>query len=172
MSNRHVVAYAADAQYLPTPDPRAGQGLGRWTIADENSPGAVHTEFNVCALQPGGFVSTAVQSYEECFFVLEGNPVVRTPDGATRLVPGAYGLLQIGVPHAWRNGGDAVAKWAQMRAPQPRAAYTHDVHDVPALAEAEPGSVDPRDPRTRSFGHIEPFNMFVENQRQEMLAQS
>jgi mannose-6-phosphate isomerase-like protein (cupin superfamily) len=76
------------------------------------------------------------------------------------------------VAHAWRNGGDTVAKWAQMRAPQPRAAYAHDVHDVTALSEAEPGSVDPRDPRTRNFGHIEPFNMFVENQRQEMLAQS
>ncbi|HEY7226330.1 MAG TPA: cupin domain-containing protein [Micromonosporaceae bacterium] len=172
MSIRHVVAYAADAKYLPSADPRPGHGLSRWTIVDENSPGAVHTEFNVCALEAGGQVSSAVQSYEECFFVLEGSPVLQTPQGATRFVPGDYGLLPLGVPHAWRNDGAETAKWAQMRAPQPRAAYNHDVFDVATIAATEPGPVDPRDPRTRDFGHIEPFNMFVENQRQEMLAQS
>lgn len=172
MPDRHVVAYAADAKYLPTPDPRAGRGLSRWTVADENTPGAVHTEFSVCALEPGGAVATAVQSYEECWYVLEGSPVVQTPEGATRLVPGDYGLLPVGVPHAWRNDGAVVAKWAQMRAPQPRSAYAHDVFDVPALASTEPGTVDPRDPRTRAFGHIEASNMSAANQRQENLAQS
>jgi mannose-6-phosphate isomerase-like protein (cupin superfamily) len=169
---RHVVAYAADAKYVPPADPRGGEGFSRWTIVDENSPGAVHTEFNVCALEPGGSAATAVQSYEECFYVVEGSPIVQTPQGATQLVPGDYGLLPLGVPHSWRNAGSETARWAQMRAPQPRAAYAHDMYDVPALATTEPGTVDPRDPRTRDFGHIEPFNMFVENQRQEMLAQS
>jgi mannose-6-phosphate isomerase-like protein (cupin superfamily) len=172
MSIRHVVAYAADASYRPAPDSRGGKGLSRWTIADENSPGAVHTEFTVCALEPVGFVSTAVQSYEECFYVLDGSPIVQTPEGATRLVPGDYGLLPVGVPHAWRNEGAEPARWAQMRAPQPRAVYAHDVFDTHALPSTEPGSVDPRDPRTRTFGHIEAFNMVVENQRQENLAQS
>jgi len=36
----------------------------------------------------------------------------------------------------------------------------------------EPSTVDPRDPRTRLFGHIDPVNMLVDQQRQEMLAQS
>jgi mannose-6-phosphate isomerase-like protein (cupin superfamily) len=169
---RHVVAYAADAQYLPPPDPRAGQGFTRWTIVDENSPGAVHTEFSVCALEPGGSVATAVQSYEECFYVLEGSVIVQTPDGATRLAPGDYGLLPLGVPHSWRNEGSEPARWAQMRAPQPRSSYAHDVYAVPALPTTEPGTVDPRDPRNRNFGHIEAFNMEVANQRQEHLAQS
>ncbi len=169
---RHVVAYAADATYQPPADPRAGTGLTRWTIADENSPGAVHTEFNVCLLEARGKVATAVQSYEECFYVLEGYPTVQTPDGATRLAPGDYGLLPVGVPHSWRNDEGVPARWAQMRAPAPRAAYGYDLFDVPALEDTAPGSVDPRDPRTRSFGHIEAFNMFPENQRQENLAQS
>jgi quercetin dioxygenase-like cupin family protein len=118
-------------------------------------------------------VATGVQSFEECFYVLEGTPIVQTPEGATRLHPGDYGLLPIGVPHEWRNDdGAEPAKWAQMRAPQPRAAYAHDVFDVAALARTDPGTVDPRDPRTRTFGHIEAFNMDVANQRQENLALS
>jgi quercetin dioxygenase-like cupin family protein len=170
---RHVVRFAAEADYKEPPDARVGEGLTRWTIADETTPGAVHTEFNVCALEPGGFVATAVQSYEECFYVLEGTPVVQTPEGATRLAPGDYGLLSLGVAHEWRNeAGAAPARWAQMRAPQPRAAYGHDVYDVPALGRTEPNDVDPRDPRNRNFGHLDPVNMSVDKQRQEFLAVS
>ena len=171
--SRHVVKFAADAEYAPAPDSRTSQGLSRWTIADETTPGAVHTEFNVCKLEPGGVVSTAVQSYEECYYVLEGGPIVQTPEGAIRLGPGDYGLLSLGVPHEWRNDeGAAPARWAQMRAPQPRAAYAHDVYQVPALARSEPVSVDPRDPRNRDFGHIDAANMAVDKQRQEFLAVS
>ena len=165
--------FAAEADYKPPTDARAGEGLTRWTIADETTPGAVHTEFNVCALEPGGHVATAVQSYEECFYVLEGTPIVQTPEGATRLAPGDYGLLSLGVPHEWRNeAGVAPARWAQMRAPQPRAAYAYDYYDVLALGRTEPSDVDPRDPRNRNFGHIDPVNMSVDKQRQEFLAVS
>ncbi len=168
---RHVVKRAAEAQYIPAPQNRASEGLTRWSIADESSPGAVHTEFSLCALASGGHVGSAVQSYEECFYVLEGNPIVQTPAGATRLAPGDYGLLPTGVPHEWRNDGEP-AHWAQMRAPQPRAAYSYDVYGIAALQRTEPGLVDPRDPRTRSFGHIEAANMEVDKQRQELLAMS
>ena len=169
---RHAVRLAAQAQYRPAADGRTAEGLTRWTIADENTPGAVHTEFTVCALASGGMVSAAVQSYEECFYVLEGEPTVRTPGESTRLRPGDYGLLPTGVPHEWRNDSAAAARWAQMRAPQPRAAYDFDQYAVDALAATEPEGVDPRDPRTRSFGHIEPENMLVGKQRQEFLAMS
>ncbi|SNT63334.1 Cupin domain-containing protein [Asanoa hainanensis] len=168
MSDRHVVVRAADAVFEPSPD---GRGGTRWMIAGEGSPGALHTEFSVCALEPGDRVATAVQSYEECFYVLDGNPVLQTPEGATRLVPGDYGLLPVGVAHAWRNEGGP-ARFAQMRATQPRAAYGHDVFTVPDLPETEPVPVDVRDPRTRAFGHIEPINMEVDKQRQELLALS
>jgi len=169
---RHAVRRAAEADYRPPADARGGRGLTRWTIADESTPGAVHTEFNVCALAPEGSISPAVQSYEECFYVLEGELTLHTPEGATRLTPGDYGLLPLGVPHEWRNDSGAATRWAQMRAPQPRAAYDHDVYMVPALSRTEPVSVDPRDPRTRAFGHIEAVNMEVGRQRQEFLAMS
>ena len=88
-------------------------------------PGAVHTEFNVCALEPGGIVATAVQSYEECFYVLEGTPIVQTAGGRDPVgCRATTGCCSLGVPHEWRNdAGAAPARWAQMRAPQPRAAY-------------------------------------------------
>ena len=78
---RHVVRRAAEARYAAPPEARAAEGYTRWMIADETTPGSAHTEFNVCALEPGGHVATAVQSFEECFYVTEGTPILRTPDG-------------------------------------------------------------------------------------------
>jgi quercetin dioxygenase-like cupin family protein len=176
-TRRHVVRWAADAQYRPAPDTRGAGGLTRWTIADEGTPGAVHTEFSVCALAPDGHIDVAVQSYEECFYALDGALVLRTPDGATRLVPGDYGLIPLGVPHGWANESGEPVRWAQMRAPQPRSRYGHDTFAVPAGSAAAAGgivvaTVDPRDPRNRRFGHIEAANMEVGMQRQENLAMS
>jgi len=169
---RHVVSRGDDAEFRSPPGDRAGAGLTRWTIAEESTPGAVHTEFSVCELAPDGTVASAVQSFEECFYVLAGSPVVQLPDGATRLTPGDYGLPPIGVAHAWRNDGAERARWAQMRAPQPRSAYGFDVFGVEPLAGTEPATVDPRDPRNRAFGHIEAVNMEVGQQKQELLALS
>jgi quercetin dioxygenase-like cupin family protein len=170
---RHVVLPAAEADFLAPADSRAATGLTRWTIAGEGTPGAVHTEFNICSLVSGGYVDTGVQSYEECFYVLAGNPSLTTSEGTTTLVPGDYGLIPLGVPHGWGNDSGQPARWAQMRAPQPRARYGHDVLAVPRLGhDATAGTVDPRDPRNRRYGHIEPVNMEVGMQRQENLAMS
>jgi quercetin dioxygenase-like cupin family protein len=169
---RHVVVLADDAKYVQPAESRPSTGLTRWTIADENTPGAAHTEFSLCALDGDGSVATAVQSFEECFYVVEGTPVLQTPAGATELRPGDYGLLPVGTPHAWRNPSALTARWAQMRAPQPRGAYAYDVYDVPELMLTPPTAIDPRDPRNRDFGHIEAVNMEVAKQRQEFLAQS
>ncbi|GGM69843.1 hypothetical protein GCM10010106_15030 [Thermopolyspora flexuosa] len=169
---RHAVRRAAEATYAAPAEPRKAEGYTRWAIADEATPGAVHTEFNVCALEPGGRVATAVQSFEECFYVVEGHPILQTPSGAVRLAPGDYGLIPLGVPHSWRNEEAAPARWAQMRSPQPRARHDRDVHPVPELPKTAPVAVDPRDPRNRDHGHIDPVNMRVDMQKQEMLARS
>ncbi len=47
-----------------------------------------------------------------------------------------------------------------------------DTYPVPGLPEREPMPIDVRDPRTRSFGHIDPANMEVGKQTQDMLAVS
>jgi quercetin dioxygenase-like cupin family protein len=142
-------------------------------VVDENTPGAVHTGFGIVSLSPGEDVAARVQSYEECFYVLGGGPVVlQTPEGATLLRDGDYGLIPVGMPHSWRNESSEPGRWAYMRSPQPRQRYGGDTHPVslPATSPALP--VDVRDPRNRYFGHVEPANMAVDKQTQDMLAVS
>ena len=171
MTARHIVRRAGEASYA-TPAWAAGsKGFRRWSIVDE-AAGAVHTGFGVCELEPDGSVPAHVHSFEESFYVIEGEVVLETSEGAASLRPGDYGLVPVGVPHAWRNAGTAPARWADMLAPTPRARYGEDTLLVPPLAGAAPAPVDVRDPRTRRFGHIEPANMEVDKQTQDLLAVS
>ena len=172
MTSSHLVRRATDAS-ASVPDEAVGHsdGFGFWSVVDEQD-GAVHTGFGICELGPGGSVASHVHSYEQSFFVLEGSAVLDTPEGATALAPGDYGLVPVGVPHSWRNEGDAVARWADMAAPSPRRRFRRDTIFVPPLPLLDPSRVDVRDPRTRRYGHIEPSNMEVGRQTQDMLAVS
>jgi quercetin dioxygenase-like cupin family protein len=165
-SPRHIVRKEGEAVFVPV-----SPGLRRWSIVDEDG-GAVHTGFGICELEPGAELATRVQSFEDSFYVLSGAPVLQTAGLATVLRPGDYGLLPVGVAHSWRNESGEPARWAQMLAPQPRTRYGGDTVAVPALTRTEPSTVDPRDPRTRAFGHIEPANMDVDKQSQDLLALS
>jgi quercetin dioxygenase-like cupin family protein len=158
---------------LVVPGDWAGHSAGfrRCSVVDE-AAGAVHSGFGICELDPGGSVAAHVRSFEETFYVLEGEVVVETSERAFRLRAGDYGLVPVGVPHAWRNAGSATARWADMLAPQPRARFGGDTVFVPPLRGKPPVPVDVRDPRIRSFGHIEPSNMEVDKQTQAMLAVS
>jgi quercetin dioxygenase-like cupin family protein len=173
MSTRHVVRLAADAIYeTPEHFQTASDGFTRWTCVDETVPGAAHTDFGVCLLAPGGHIDGHLHSYEESFHVLEGAVVCDTPEGSVDLVAGDYGLLPIGVPHAWRNVGDVPARWADLSTPQPRASHDWDTYFVSVGGAADAESVDVRDPRTRAFGHIDPGNMDSAQQTQDRLAVS
>jgi quercetin dioxygenase-like cupin family protein len=172
MSPRHHVASATDATWgIPPAFEGHATGLRRWTVVDE-AAGAVHTGFGVGELDAGGRVDWHVHSYEESLYLLEGTLVLRTSEAAVRLVPGDYGLIPIGQPHALANDGEAPARWAAMSAPVPRAAHGGDTYFVPPLPETEPVVVDVRDPRTRPFGHIAPENMDPAKQTQDLLAVS
>jgi quercetin dioxygenase-like cupin family protein len=173
MSQRHLVALASEARFERAE--RAAAELQRWSIVDETVPGAVHTGFGICALAPGGSLPPRVHSYEEAVFMLDGTVVLQTTDGTHLLQPGDYALVPVGMPHAWHNEGDVEARWADMLAPQPRARFGGDTVPVPdsSLAPRSPAiPVDVRDPRTRLFGHIEPANMEVGKQTQDLLAAS
>jgi quercetin dioxygenase-like cupin family protein len=171
-ARRHLVRRAADARPVA---PLAGWAAGatgyrRLSMVDESGP-AVHTGFGIDSLAAGGAVPAHVHSFETCFFVLSGNPVVVTPEGRTALREGDYGLLPIGLPHAWDNpSGDA--SWAWMVSPQPRRRYGDDTLVVPPLAAPAAGGVDVRDPRTLLFGHVEPSMMDADRQAQKQLAVS
>jgi len=172
MSSRHLVRRAAEAvPEVPEPWRGASEGYRRWAVVDEGA-GAVHTGFGLCELDPGGRVAAHVHSYEESLYVLDGEVTVDSPEGAFALRPGDYALLPLGVPHAFRNTGSQEARWADMLAPQPRARHGEDTYLVPALLEDTAVPLDVRDPRTRSFGHIEPDNMDPAMQTQEHLAVS
>lgn len=172
MSPRHVVRLAREASYAlpPAYEGRSG-GFRRWSVVDETA-GAVHTGFGIGEIEPGGWIDAHVHSYEESLYVLEGEVVWRSPGVALLLRSGDYGVVPVGVPHALRNEASVTARLAVMAAPVPRAKHGGDTYFVRSFDELEPVPVDPRDPRTRTFGHIAPENMEVENQNQAMLAVS
>ncbi|MPZ26568.1 MAG: cupin domain-containing protein [Micromonosporaceae bacterium] len=173
MTGRHVVRRAADARPAAPAGAWAGAtGFTRWPAVDETSPGAVHTGFDLCELAPGGTVPACVASYEQGVYLLAGEAVLQTPEGAARLRPGDYGLVPVGVPHGWRNETGQPARWAQMLAPQRRERHGDDTVRVAALPATPAAPVDPRDPRTRRYGHIAPENMDVARQSQQHLAAS
>lgn len=171
MTSRHLVARAAEAAFTE-PGGWAAQAAGfrRWPVVDEGA--AVHTGFAVCELEPGGSVPAHVHSFEETFHVLDGVAVVDTAEGSFRVGPGDYGLVPVGVPHAWRADGAATFRWAEMQGPQPRTRYGDDTVLVPALPKSHPLPIDVRDPRTRAFGTITPAHMDAGKQSQQLLAVS
>jgi len=171
MPTRHVVRRAGDARPAVPPWADGSTGYARWSIVDDTGP-AVHTGFGVNTLEPGGQAPAHVHSFEECFYVLDGEVVLQTPDGASVLVAGDYGLVPVGAPHAWRCDAGTPARWADMLAPQPRTGHGDDTFVVPALPSTATDRVDVRDPRNRLYGHIEPANMDVGKQSQDQLALS
>lgn len=173
MTARHVVRRATESRFS-VPDQEwagAARGYRRWSVLDETTP-AVHTGFGICELDPGGSVPSHVHSYEESVFVVEGSVVLQTSEGAVVLSEGDYGLVPVALAHSWRNESGAPARWAEMLTPQPRPAHNGDTFAVPALRETPPEAVDVRDPRNRLFGHIDPANMDVDKQSQDLLAVS
>ena len=50
-----------------------------------------------------GAVSHHVHSFEETFYVIEGDLVVDLPEGSFQVGAGDYGLIPVGVTHALRN---------------------------------------------------------------------
>jgi quercetin dioxygenase-like cupin family protein len=173
VSSRHLVRRASEAApAAPPANELESSGFRRWSVVDELTPGAVHTGFALCELEPGGSIGGHVHSFEESFYVLEGAPVLDTSEGSFALRPGDYGVVPMGVPHAWRIAGETTAKWAEMTAPQPRSRHDGDTVMVAAPLEREAIPVDVRDPRMRSLGHIEPSNMEVGRQTQDQLAVS
>ncbi len=168
---RFVVRRAAEAAYRsPGALAPGSEGLERWRAVGEDD-GAVHTDFGVSRLAPHGVVPAHVHSFEESFHVLEGEVILATPEATVLLVAGDYGVIPVGVPHAW-HATDAGAVWSDLLAPAPRAAHDFDTYAVPGLPARAATPLDPRDPRTRSFGNIRTAHLDARRQSQELLAVS
>jgi quercetin dioxygenase-like cupin family protein len=172
VSARYTVRRAKDAVYT-SPGPLAPDATGatRWRGVGYED-GAVHSDFGISVLEPGGVMPAHVHSFEEQFHVIEGEVVLQTPEATVRLVAGDYGMIPIGVPHQWKNQSGSVAKWADLFSPPAREKYGSDTYRVADLQWGEPIAVDTRDPRTRSFGNITDEHMNPGKQSQELLAVS
>ena len=170
---RHLVMPAEEARYeIPSGFAGHSTGLTRWSMIDDTTPGAVHTGFGVSRLESGGRLESHLHSFEETFYILEGTVIVETPEASVELTPGDYGMIPVGVPHHWRNVSGDTVSWADLFTPQPRPWFEEDTFLLAKTSDREPIRVDPRDPRTRSFGHIDPGNMDPGRQTQDMLAVS
>ena len=132
------------------------QGYSRAALVD-HTRGSVHMGLGLCQLLPEGRLNAHVHSYEEAFFILEGQ-VLGSIDGKTyQFGPGDYGIIQVGAPHAWRNAEAQPVRWLEMQAAQPkppeRGRDTFFLKENNVLNEGV--RPDWRDPRTRGIGHFD-----------------
>ncbi|MCW5875845.1 MAG: cupin domain-containing protein [Anaerolineales bacterium] len=174
MQTRFLVRTAEQAEFVvPEPFKGISKGFRRWSIVNGET-GSVHQEFNICELDPGGSIDTHLHSFEESVYVLEGELVCETGDGAFALTPGDYGIIHVAAAHGYKNRGKDKVRWVEMLAPQPRLWKEGDTYAVqPQIKHTgEPIKVDPRDPRTRFFGNITAQHMDPTKQSQELLAVS
>jgi quercetin dioxygenase-like cupin family protein len=168
----HIVQTAAE-MVRRTPAAFEGRSVG-YTGADvvDEGAGAVQMGFRLATIGPGGHAAAHVHSFEESVYVIEGFLTVDTPEGSHELQSGDYGLVPVGAMHALRNTSDSVVRFAEMQAPLPRERFGFDTQFTGALDPGPARPIDVRDPRTRSFGHIDAESMDPAMQTQDRLAVS
>lgn len=169
----HHIVKKAEEMVFSTPPEFAGYSEGYTAdYSVSEAAGSVHTGFRVSKLEPGGWVGSHLHSFEESFFVVDGDLVIDTPEGSVAATTGDYGLLPTSTPHGLRNLSDRTVTFAEVMVPLPRERFGFDTFRVDDLPQGDPSPIDPRDPRTRDYGHISPENMDPEMQTQDKLALS
>ncbi|MBI4292964.1 MAG: cupin domain-containing protein [Betaproteobacteria bacterium] len=127
------------------------RSFARFPLVDRRA-GSVHMGLGLCTIEAGGHVDTHVQSFEESFYVLEGTPTLILDGRGYPLLPGACGLVPVGVPHAWLGPSKGSAKWVDMAAPQPREDDgADDTFFLGSPGNYEIEDLDIRDPRSRNL---------------------
>jgi quercetin dioxygenase-like cupin family protein len=126
--------------------PGHGAGFESCRLVD-GPTGSTHLALSLCSLADG-HLDLHLHSYEESFYILEGQPVLWLDEHPVRLRPGACGVVPVGVPHAWR--ADSRAAWVEMVAPRPRPDGS-DTFFLGAAPTGEAAELDVRDPRNRNL---------------------
>ena len=75
--------------------------------------GAVHTHLTLNELSPRGDIAPHMHSFEEGFYILDGQAVVGFDQRAFELEAGDFGAIKVGTVHAWRNIGTTPLRWLQ-----------------------------------------------------------
>jgi quercetin dioxygenase-like cupin family protein len=134
--------------------------------------GSVMTGLSVCEIAPGGTLDPHVHSFEEGFYVLEGEGIFTCDGHSYRLKPGDYGVVKVGKLHAWRNTGTGPVRWLQMNAPQPKPdgkeRDTFFQKGGKAPSDARP--LDINDLRGNLLGHFDDTMIPPVGQRQNVAA--
>lgn len=168
----HIVKHAADLDYgTPVEFEGRSKGYTGDSVVDERG-GSVQMGFRVARIEATGHVDAHVHSFEESIYVINGSLTVNTTEGSSELSAGDYGLIPVGMTHAFRNTSDAVVEVAEMKAPLPRERFGFDTQFPAALDTSSARPIDVRDPRNRSFGHIDAGSMDPALQTQDRQAES
>lgn len=169
---KHIVKKADDLTYLTPPEfvDRNASYVGDFVVNEQS--GAVQMGFRLARLGPGGRVDSHLHSFEESVYVIDGALTVDTPEGSFELTAGNYGLLPVGVTHAFRNTSTATASFAEMKAPLPRERFAYDTQFPSPVGAGAGRRIDVRDPRNRHFGHIDAESMDPAGQTQDRLTVS
>ena len=168
----HIVKHAADLEHR-TPVEFEGRSKGYTgdSVVDERG-GSVQMGFRIARIEAAGHVDAHVHSFEESIYVIDGSLTLDTTEGSYDLSTGDYGLIPVGMTHTFRNTSGAVVDVAEMKAPLPRERFGFDTQFTAAIDTMPAQPIDVRDPRTRSFGHIDAESMDPAMQTQDRLAVS
>jgi quercetin dioxygenase-like cupin family protein len=146
----HHVVRAEAVKYAPA-YPESSVGYSRHAAFDR-STGSTHTGLGLCALKSGGRIDLHVQSFEEYFYITEGEPTLIMDGLGYPLVPGSCGVIPVAAPHAWLGPATGTAKWVEMVTPIPRGhREPEDIFFLGLPKASETAPLDIRDPRSRYF---------------------
>lgn len=141
------------------------QAFSRCALVDR-AAGSVHMGLGLCSLGAGGQIDTHLHSFEESFYVVEGEPTLLMEGRGYPLLPGACGFVPVGVPHAWRGPKTGQAKWIDMLAPQPREkGMPDDTFFIGPPSDQEERKLDIRDPRNWNLFRMRDSDIQVEKLR-------
>jgi quercetin dioxygenase-like cupin family protein len=118
--NMHFYGRSADfALTAPALYANHSRGYTRVSLIDHNT-GSVHTGLSMNVLAPAGSIAPHLHSFEEGFYILEGDAMLTVADRTWRLGPGDFGAFKVGTVHGWSNEGQGPVRWLQVAAPQPK----------------------------------------------------
>jgi quercetin dioxygenase-like cupin family protein len=147
---RHHVARAADISPVPAYKGNSN-GYKRAAVIDR-SIGSTHTSLGLSELDAGGYIDLHCHSFEEQFYITEGEPVLIMEGRGQLLMPGACGVIPVGTPHAWLATQIGTAKWIDLMTPIPRGPdQPKDIFFLGSPPAAVIDTLDIRDPRARHF---------------------
>lgn len=130
-------------------------GFRRATYVDR-AAGSVHMGVGICTLEVSGTIQPHVHSFEESFYILEGELIVQIGERSHQVGPGHFGLIATGTPHSFRHVGKQPVRWLEMQAPQPRPVeYGKDTFFIGGDAPKQASAPDLKDPANNMLGHFD-----------------